>query len=82
MYVCTCLWGGEGETEGERGEKQRSSVPLVYIFIYLFRDRMCEREGAQAGRAERRRDRIPKRLHAFRAELAVRLELTHCEIVT
>ena len=63
------------------------SSNLFYFlkFISFERERERERDRKKAwggGGAERRRDRIPSRLHTISPEPDVGLELTHCEITT
>ena len=55
---------------------------FLSLFIYWERERERERESASRRGAERRRDRIPSRLHTVSTEPNVGLELTNCEIMT
>ena len=57
---------------------------LICLFIFRERERDKDRgtETASGGRVERRRERIPRRLHDVSTEPNVGLELTNSEVMT
>ena len=57
---------------------------FFFKFIYSFKEREKERERERVGEGqiERRKERIPSRLHTVSEEPDARLELVSCDIMT
>ena len=57
-------------------------TPAFFFFFLISLFILREREGERMGEGQKERERIPRRLHAVRAEPDARLDLTNCEIIT
>ena len=80
------LGNGSGVWISKDTEEQKEliiyihNICIYFKFVYLERKRGCA--GEQEKGRERRRERIPSRLHAVSTEPNVGLDPTNCEIMT